>query len=72
MTCPYCNKDMTKGRLVSSRKVTWIHPIMIVGNTGETNDVVPPGSSFWRMSKIPTYYCENCKKMNIDCDSEVK
>jgi len=69
MVCPYCNNDMVKGRLVSSRKVTWEHPTIVMYST---NNIVLPGSSFWYGANVTTYHCENCKKMIIDYGLEAE
>jgi len=72
MVCPYCNSDMTKGFLVSNRRIIWSqckdHPTIIEGKS----EVVPPGSTLLFGSNVPTFHCESCKKLIIECNSETE
>ncbi len=75
MICPYCNKEMKKGKLhgegrgrmyytEEGKKVKFIDRICGV------NTVKAAVNGPWGHFEIETYFCEGCKKMIIDTDIE--
>lgn len=67
MTCPYCGKEMRNGFIQSAREIFWSPTKKKVFFRPFKSDDVPVAPSGWNSSVAGACYCDNCRKIVIDC-----
>ena len=71
MICPYCGNEMRQGALCSSKvHIQWKEGSDIAGWAGVMFGVADhlTADEGILASKVPAYFCADCKKMIIDTD----
>jgi len=74
MTCPYCNKEMESGYIMTNeQKLAWTpqaHPPHWASNffrlAVPANSIQIGEHSLWHGSRTSASYCPDCKKIIID------
>ena len=69
MECPYCHKEMRKGRIQTQGGVTlfWVPEGRDVKFASQSTESVRLGKcSFWKAPSAESWYCPDCKKVITD------
>lgn len=70
MTCPYCSKEMKKGKIIASNSIPyWLED----GDKRRLEDVFTgrgllPFQTSLMKRFMESYYCPDCKKIIFDAD----
>ncbi len=67
MKCPFCQGEMKKGWITSSREISFSENkrgLLSIGNDGE--DLVSFWTMLWKGTNVIAYDCTECKKIIVD------
>lgn len=71
MTCPYCNHEMEKGVIESSREIAWKRKKTFITAAKFHKDAVVLAPQLYITNTfVVAYLCRNCKKVIIDYDDQ--
>lgn len=73
MQCPYCGKDMVKGTILGDRyQLKWMPEDkgLLLGIWAHGSVALGKGGGLIGRPKVESFFCESCKKMVIDLDSD--
>lgn len=65
MICPYCNEEMTLGKLMANRRIAWSEDGHRKYALYEKEGEITLASSM-NVAKIDAYRCANCRKLIIE------
>lgn len=67
MMCPYCGKQMKNGYIQSAREIFWSTQKKKLFFKAMGREDKPLASFGWNGSSAIAFYCDNCRKVVIDC-----